>query len=225
MTRRNTDFIRLWTEPATRKSNDELYPLVVAGNPNAREQMIQSNIGLIMTEVDRFLIFLPHLQWMQDDLIGYGMIGLVEAVNKIASGGEVEDANPTTFMARSIKRSVGAALEQAQDVRVPTRTKNRKKQQGVEIQGLVKSETIFDDGEEETAERFSYDPRPMQELRRTLDACCETHEEREIMRLREEGYVDREIAEILGLPQTTTYVMRRTLYARFLELTGWKGEA
>lgn len=224
MTRRNTDLIRLWTEPATRKSNDELYPLVVAGDAEAREQMIQSNIGLIMTEVDRFLIFLPHFQWMQDDLISHGLIGLVEAVNKMQTDGYVENANPTTLMGRCIKTNIGRAIEQAQDVRIPTRTKKRKLSQGIEVQVPEKVETIFDDGEEDPG-RFSYDPHPMQQLRHTLDACCETDEEREIIRLREEGYVDREIAEILGLPQTTTYVMRRTLYARFLELTGWKGEA
>jgi DNA-directed RNA polymerase specialized sigma24 family protein len=65
----------------------------------------------------------------------------------------------------------------------------------------------------------------MQDLRETLDACCEDDTDREILRLREEGYVDREIANRLGLPLTTCYVMRRTMYARFLELTGWRGEA
>jgi hypothetical protein len=65
----------------------------------------------------------------------------------------------------------------------------------------------------------------MRDLRETLEACCENETELEILRLREEGYVDREIAERLGLPLTTTYVLRRTMYARFLDLSGWKGEA
>lgn len=224
MSKRNNDLIRLWVEPATRQSNDELYPLVVAGDPEVREKMIQSNIGLVMTEVNRFLIFLPQFEHSRDDLIGYGMVGLVEAVNKMSESGKVEDANPTAFMAICVRRAIGAALEKEEDVRVPMRTRNRKKQQGVDV-GLSKTETIFDDGEEESTSKYFHDPRPMQELRLLLDACCETEDEREIMRLREEGYVDREIAGILGLPQTTTYVMRRTLYARFLELTGWKGEA
>ena len=42
--------------------------------------------------------------------------------------------------------------------------------------------------------------------------------ERECLRLREAGYTFQEIAAVLSLPQTTTYVMFRQLKARILAI-------
>ena len=64
----------------------------------------------------------------------------------------------------------------------------------------------------------------MIELRDLIDACCESPEDRVIVDMREKGYVDKEIAATLTLPLTTVYMMRREIYARFLEKSGMKGE-
>jgi hypothetical protein len=216
----NTAVIRLWTEPATRKANEALYPLVAAGDRQAKHQMIHSNMGLVMVEVERFLAFLPKFGHLRDDLISHGFVGLVEAVNTMSQR-LVQDANPTGLMGLCIRSCFGKVVEAEELVRVPGRTKKRKADQGIVLDTPEKEVSIFH-GE---SDQFSYDPRRMQDLRETLDACCEDDTDREILRLREEGYVDREIANRLGLPLTTCYVMRRTMYARFLELTGWRGEA
>lgn len=70
---------------------------------------------------------------------------------------------------------------------------------------------------------FSYDPRQLENLWQTIESCCEGELELTIVRLRAEGYVDREIAERVDLPLTTIFVMRREIYARFLEATGMAG--
>ena len=123
--------------------------------------------------------------------------------------------------------AIGEGLSNETEVRVPGRTRRRKKKQGVKIEAPERERgvPICDDENGEIDAEFSYDPRGMQDLRETLDACCENDTDREIIRLREAGYVDREIADILAKPPITIYVMRRAIYARFLELTGWKGEA
>jgi len=218
----NTDIIRLWTEPATVKSNNLLYPRVALGCGRSREQMILSNIGLIVSEVNRFLAFVPGFSHLRDDLISDAFVGLVRAVNKMASDGIVNDANPTSFMAMSIRGCFGKTVEGEQTIRIPSETRRQKKSKGIELEPPAREFSHYT--EEEMEEAFTYDPRKMRDLRETLDACCESDVERKIIELRERKFVDREIAERLGLPLTTTYVMRRTLYARFLELTGWKGE-
>lgn len=217
----NTSLIRNWMESATRKSNDDLYPMVALGDTDAREKMIQSNMGLVISKVDHFLAFLPKFRHLRDDMISNGFIGLVEAVNKMAADGFIDGANPTGLMGICIQHRLGKTIESEETIRVPARTKKRK--QGTKDQITVPQSVSFTD--EAAEEEFSYDPRHMRDLRETLEACCENETELEILRLREEGYVDREIAERLGLPLTTTYVLRRTMYARFLDLSGWKGEA
>jgi len=228
----NTDLIRLWVEPATKASNDALYKVLttpwystIAGrtpSPGwaAREKMIHSNMGLVISQADHFLVFLPQFKHLRDDLISNGLVGLVDAVNKMSE--EVPGANPTNLMSLSINSALGHAVQKEETIHIPNTTKRRRKKEGQPIKPHERV-TSFDDSNMD--QMFSYDPRPMRNLRETLDSCCENETEREILRLREEGHVDREIADILDLPLTTTYVMRRTMYARFLELSGWKGEA
>jgi len=61
------------------------------------------------------------------------------------------------------------------------------------------------------------DPRSIVDLTDELMGCCESPAEREIVKHRQEGRSDAEIANILGIPKTTTYMMRRGIYARFLQ--------
>lgn len=244
----NTDVIRLWTEPATVQSNNELYPRVASGCAVARQHMILSNIGLLLSEADRFLAFVPECKHLRDDLISDAFVGLVEAVNRMSTGGPVSNPNPTGFMSINIRGCFGKTIEREHTIRIPRRSRKRNEQKGLVVKTFVQDyshtlesalmggndEDEFDNDtaqsedsydSDEFAQTFVYDDRSMQDLRETLDACCETDAERTIIRMREQNYVDREIAEVLGLPLTTTYVLRRTIYARFLELTGWKGEA
>ena len=218
----NGDLIRSWTKPATKALNDELYALVALGDVDARERMIHANMGLVISEVDKFLGYMPKSRFLRDDLISEGLVGLVEAVNKMVADGFIDDANATALMSVCIQTHLGKLIEAEETIRIPTRTKKRK--------GLQPPEKTIDidltqEEPETPSRRFFYDPRRMDDLRQTLDACCENDTEREILRFRELGRVDREIAEELGIPLTTIFVMRRTLYARFLELSGWKGAA
>lgn len=217
---------RLWTGSETVEKNNELYLKVANGDMAARDEMIRSNMGLVTWKVSQFLVFLPRLRYFNDDLVSSGMIGLVEAVNKMQAHGFIPGTKPSGLMVACIQSAIGHAVEHAADVRIPTRTRKRKEKKGTHVKAPFKEMTLSLNGcEEEDDLAFSYDPQPMQELRETIDACCEDDMEREIIRLREEGYVDREIGEMLSIPLTTIYVMRRTIYARFLELSGLKGEA
>lgn len=203
----------LWTEPATRDSNCEFYKRLINGDKAARDEMIAANIALVVYEVDRFLLILGNYNHLRDDLVSSGYVGLIEGVETLQTSDNVE--NPTGMLCICIRRQLGKTIEAEETIRIPGRTKRRH-----QLLPPEKTASIFTDDE-----TYIYDESRLIDLRETLEACCENDIEREVLRLREAGYVDREVAEMLDLSHTTAYVTRRLLYARFLELTGWKGQA
>lgn len=213
---------RFWTDAMTHENNNLLYGPVVSGDAKAREQMILQNIGLVHAIVDRYIIFIPPLRNHRDDMLSLGTLGLIEAVNKMVEDGPKEDPKPTGLMSLCIQRSVGTITESLDGLRVPNRTRRRKIENGERVPR--RQEVLLDFEGVKNNEVFVDDPRKLRDLRETLEACAENEVEHEILRLREAGLVDREIADQLGLSLTTIYVMRRVMYSRFLELTGWKGE-
>lgn len=222
---RTADFISLWIEPATREINLVLHSRLVLGDRAARDEMIQRNIGLVMKKVDLFLVFYPSFGFLRDDLICEGLIALVTAVDQMMDEGGVNEPNPTSLMATCVYRAIGTAIEGLQDMRVPKRTHKRKLAKNKEYKPPIKEQSVEVSQDDKLAEELYYDPTDARLLYQIAELCCETETEKQIIELREKGYVDREIASELKMPLTTIYVMRRTIYARFLEVTGWKGTA
>jgi hypothetical protein len=236
MSNRDANVIRLWVEPATTQANNDLYPLVALGDDAAREKMIQSNIGLVMHCVDQFIGLYPTMKHLRDDLVASGLMGLVEAVNKMVEDGFIDDANPTGLMSLCIKHALGDTADGEAMIRIPPRTLKRKREQGIELHPpqrdfSVSAEYVdnlemidYEDDERPRppvhTKSTPRDPRRIDDMRQLIDAACENDTDREIVRLREARLVDREIAERLGLPRSTLQVMRRTIYARFLQLSG-----
>lgn len=203
------------TPPATRESNNRLYPLVVAGDKSAREEMILSNMPMVTVKVRAYLSQFPHCAHLLEDLLSQGYVGLIEAVNSMV-GKTAEDPNPTGFMSVYIHHAIGELMDYESAVRVPQRTFLRKKSNGQEIRVPTKEASI---GAEHVFEREAQrDPRSLTDLTdEILDGCCENEVEKQIVALRADGRSDADIAAILGIPKTTTYMMRRGIYARFLE--------
>ncbi len=215
MPRKNKNNITLYTTtPATRERNCELYPLVVAGDEKAREEMILANMALVTRKVMAYLHHFPHCTSLKDDLLSQGYVGLTEAVNAMV-GREVPEPNPTGFMASYIYHAIGEIVDYESGIRVPQRTLLRKKKQGRPVsvpskEASICSEYVF----ERDAQR---DPRSLTDLKDEILGCCENDIEKKIVGLRADGRSDADIAAILGIPKTTTYMMRRGIYARFLE--------
>jgi DNA-directed RNA polymerase specialized sigma24 family protein len=200
--------------PASRESNDALYPLVVAGNLKAREEMILSNMPMVTRKVSAYLFQFPQCKHLKDDLLSQGYVGLVTAVNNMV-GGQVEEPNPTGFMSMWIHREIGELLDYESAIRVPKRSYLRKKKADAEFEVPTKEASI--DADYTLDKDGDRDPRSMVDFFDEIIGCCETQIEEQIVKHRVEGRTDAEIAVILGLPKTTTYMMRRDVYDRFLE--------
>lgn len=207
--------------PSGRELNDELYPLVVAGDEAARERMIEVNMPLVTNKVDTFLAVFPHLEYLRDDLMSEGFIGLCIAVNKMAEGGPRQNANPTGFMSYKIHYQLGDLADKEAGTGAHPNTLRALRKAGKAAAQQVEADPDIlppATGDE------TIDPMAMTDLIDEIESCCEDENELEIVRLRAKGYVDQEIADQLHIPLTTTYMLRRGIYARFLEKSGMKGE-
>lgn len=204
---------------ASRKDNEELYKRVVKGDKQAREEMINRNVALVVFKVDRYLDEFPMFEYLRDELLSEGFVGLCRAANRMAEGGEVTGVtNPTGLLNTWILHSIGEVIDGESSNGLSPRSVRRLRKKGVHV-----AESIEDDVALESKSN-EHDPAALVDLRDTLTACCETEYDHAIIDLRERGFSDREIGIELDLPTTTAYMMRRELYDRFLERSGLPGE-
>ncbi len=199
------------TRASDREQNERLYSRVMAGDEKAREEMIQCNMPLVISKVDSYIRRYPQLEHLRDDLHSAGFVGLVQAVNKMAEHKEPSNVNPTGYISVAIthefvklakKEAVHGGIELADTPEIDMDTT-------VDVPNVSHSipESVIDVNQSESLELL--------EIRDMLDACCECEEERTLLRMREEGYSDREIADALGLTHTATYTLRKELEKRF----------
>lgn len=195
------------TQSSDRERNERLYPRVMAGDEKAREDMIESNMPLVIVKVNSFLCRHSQFAYLRDDLHSAGFVGLVQAVNKMAEHVDPPIVNPTGYISVAITHEIGKLVAKEENrgfARVP---------KGDRETGKVPFVTNFlpeslVDPEQEAAQEVI-------EMRDLLESCCESDDERTILRMREKGHSDREIADAIGLKHTTTYLLRLELEDRF----------
>lgn len=194
-----------------REKNEELYVRVMAGDEQARREMIESNMPLVGSNVNEYVRKHPGAVHLRDDLRSAGYVGLVQAVGAMAKHSDPENSNPTGYMSIAIRREISRFSDNEDTISIPDRTQReaRKENRPLDVpsvrRGIPKS----------VADSAPDASRELAEMRDLLDSCCESEDERTILRMREEGHADRDIAEEIGLAHTTTYMMRRELEQRY----------
>ena len=189
--------------------NERLYPRVMAGDEEAREEMIESNMPLVISKVDSYVRRNPQLEHLRDDLHSAGFVGLVLAVNKMADGSDV--SNPTGYISVAITNEfVKLARKEAVHI-------------GVDLVDLPKADMnltgdvpeVSHGVPESVVDTNQAATQGVLELRDLLESCCKSDKERTLLRMREEGCSDREIAEALDTSRTSIQALRKELEARF----------
>jgi len=177
--------------------------------------MILSNMPLVTVKVNRYLDQFPHLSHLTDDLLSQGNAGLVAAVNRMVGRSADKKKNPTGFMSLYIHHYVRNLLYTECAVKVPRTSYFRKKHKGQEIKVPVKEGSLtVDDVFQKEAQA---DPRAMVDFMDELLGACDDEKDRQLIQMRIENYSDYAIAEILGVPKSTVFDMRKAILSRFLE--------
>lgn len=199
-------------EPFCSEDNDRLYPLVAAGDADARQQMIEGNMSLAVTKVESFIRCFLNVAHLRDDLTSAAFIGLTKAVNKMAEGTAIKYEgtwNPTDFIGAWINCELGEAVEVENPIRVPRRSRCRARANGQELEAPVVQHDI--------PERFevpSYEKEL--EMRELIESCCTCKEERTFIVMREAGHTLVEIAAAIGRSRMFTQRMGKQLEARVM---------
>jgi hypothetical protein len=181
--------------------------------------MIEGNMSLVISKVDSYVGHYPFAAHLRDDLISEGFVGLCTAVDKMSTEPTPEKVNPTGFISHWVHRRIGEMVDQETGIGASPRTKRRLRAEGAEVPTQI---NLYDAAP--TLPDKIVDPMSMVDLRDMIDTCCESEQDQIIVRMRELGYVDRDIAAAIDAPVTTTYMRRRELYARFLEKSELPGE-
>jgi len=195
-----------------REQNQQFYARVMAGDDKAREEMIEGNMPLVIAKVDAYIGCHPQFAYLRDDLHSAGFLALVKAVNTMAEHDQPSNVNPTGYISVAITHEITRVVE---------------KESAMGLTSIPGSEEgpvsdcdvpqVGHDIPDSTADVNESAMQGLFELRDVLESCCESDKERTLLRMREEGYSDREIAETLGLPHITTFRLRKELEERFNE--------
>lgn len=183
-------------EPFNAAKNDDLLPLIAAGDTCARERMIHGNVALACTRVESYIRRRPDIAFMRDDLTSCAIIGVCKAVNKIAAGKAV--TNATAFLSYWINREILRALDyEFGNSRTPLNEEGAASDNGCES---IRRE---DEGQ------ALIDARDM------VYSCCETSDERRMIEMREAGCDCAEIAQVIGVSRATAYRMLKRIEQRY----------
>ena len=204
------DLTRKIPRALDREQNEQLYARVMAGDGKAREEMIEGNMPLVIAKVDAYIGCHPQVAYLRDDLHSTGFLALVKAVNTMAEHDEPCNVNPTGYISVAITHEIARVIEKESAMGLTSISESEDRpssDRDVPEVGHDIPESTTDVNESAVQGLF--------ELREVLQSCCESDKERTLLRMREEGHSDREIAEALGLPHITTFRLRKELEERF----------
>lgn len=208
MSQYNTELISQMTPPLSTEGNLALAPRVAAGDLEARRQMIEGNMPLVVSKVSAYIRDFPEYGYLRDDLTSVGFMGLVAAVNLMAEKGCGVTA-PVEYIGVAVASRLGQFAEAEPMIRIPHGTQWKATANGKRIKAMLPSgilpETSLCDGDDSVLE-----------MRDLIASCCCRQEERTYVEMREAGYSLQEIADAIGMSLASTYRMKEGLYQRTL---------
>jgi len=90
--------------------NDALITRLIAGDTTARNELIVANQRLVYITVDRTLRLWINFQFLEDDLIGEGMVALVTAVDRLNEIGDAARPPVRNYLITAIRNILISTL-------------------------------------------------------------------------------------------------------------------
>ena len=179
-------------EPLTMKDNDVLYARVVAGDLNARNQMIEGNTALAIFRVETYLRTSPQMQYYRDDMISAALLGVCKAVDDMQARGAVKHPKPTGYITKVVDHHIAKVVDERDTIVIPHTTQKRARGGGKPIEApKVVSEKALSG---RTAP-IPFSTGALLEVQEELLASCRDELDQRIISMRSDGYTHEEIAK------------------------------
>ncbi len=200
--------------PFTQEQNDAVYRRLVAGDANARDEMIEGNMALAAFRVEEYLRNAPQMAYYRDDLIGAATYGLCEAVDSMRKKGPIRNPKPTGYLTRAIDWRITRLVDESNLIVVPQTTQDRARAEGVVIKPprLVPEAAALGVPDSSGANDVA-----ATELQEEILACCQDEADRKIVEMRAMNYTQKEIACEVGITQKSISCRLRAIQRRFQE--------
>jgi len=197
------------------KSKSELtnlYNLTILGDLTAKQSLIQNLLLIAKRGVGTILAIYPGYQKELDDMVSEAALAVVTLVDEIANGKrQIDSSKLTNYVAVTVIHRVNEMLAHNTIIYVSDRTQRRMWWLGKENPIKMTNETVEGIITSDTFNDF--------EVREALETIISTPIEKKIIELREAGYTDKGIGDLLGLNQQTINVLRFNMFQRYLEVT------
>lgn len=218
--------------PSNVNENDALYRRIRLGDQSAVAEMIECNVPLVRSRVGAFLKDYRRFKYLFDDLVSEGNLALTRVVNSFSSA-DIE--KPTGRIVSEIDYALSNYIDS--EIGAGTmcgRTVQRYRAAGEHVPEQLSFDVadppaylwntaelnpkVSEDDAGELISRYEVaDNAPESDLLDMILGCCESEEEKTIVRLREQGITDKDIAERLGISRATVGRRRNAIEKRFDE--------
>jgi RNA polymerase sigma factor (sigma-70 family) len=188
--------------PGTRQQNDQLYPLVVQGDPSAMRTMIEANLSLAVKKIDSYIVARPKTEHLRADMTSEAFLEIVKAVRRLV-GSKTTKKNPTGYLSFAIRAAITKIVND-RGISMSSATAHRRRKRKQEIPKLVAPK--HDRG---------YTPNKLADVQAAIVTASLTDRDREIVSFRYQGYTDPEIAKQLDISTATVFASRQAIYRRF----------
>lgn len=165
-----------------------------SGNKYVIDEILRSHIRLAINIASQYAILMPY---KTNDLVSEAMLTII---NCCQNPSEIE--NLSAYLISKIHSALARFIDEDNIIKIPTSTLYRKKLKNltrVSIQDYTKATRL-------------------QDIREMIDAAIKTEQERLIINLRAQSYVDKEISEIIGLSVSRIGQIRQEVYERYEKL-------
>ncbi len=182
--------------------------------------MIEANLPLVFLKVSTYTGMYPNVAFLHNDLVSEGVLAVSLAIRHLADLPTPEDkGNPTGFIGQRIIWAITRLVD----------NDNKAHTGGGKKQVYACKFDDFDDGEGNTEKKqlvnqyeipptLDDDPMAMVDIRDALLSICQTPEDRIILKMRENGSTDQDIADRLDITRRAVCFQRAELFARYEKL-------
>jgi hypothetical protein len=197
-------------------SDQELRDLVartLVGDTYARHTLIRHLMTVARKCIGMILSVYPSRYNDMDDMVSEASLAIVDLVERIANGDSPAPSDRLfSYAAVMILRQVNEMLITSVVIPIPDASYRRNWRQGRE-QPIRYTDLQLD------TLPVTNNPENEVDIRDAFDVIVSTPIEKKILELRESGYSDADIGQVVGVSRQTITLLRLNLYRRYLDAT------